>query len=328
MNNILNSAILALDKIMKEVGWLLAKQHDQQRVNDVLSTLAGQFQNSRITSYLPILFFKKASELLASSDVVSSTVNAPANVAAVVKLDFLRFEFKYILREDVRDRIEKDLSHFMTPDPFVASLANHNYIVRSLYYDDPVFSSYYQKTDGALLREKFRLRTYTNNPEEACATFLEIKGRYNSMVFKHRAGFNSSAKSKAFADCACITNEIINSINDSTVADQFRFELTRKKIKPVMLIDYIRRPFFGKYDPKFRLTLDDRLHGTVTDQLFPSHLQKRRQLLPGYTVMEIKFENSIPLWFHRIIKNYDLQRTSFSKVCKGMEAWNLVTVTD
>ena len=103
-----------------------------------------------------------------------------------------------------------------------------------------------------------------------------------------------------------------------------RFELARKQIKPIMLIDYIRRPFFSKNDPEFRLTLDDQLHATVTSQLFPSHLQTRRRLLPGYSVMEIKFKDSIPPWFHWIIKNYELVRTPISKVCKGMEAWNLV----
>ena len=317
-----------LDDIINEVGCLLAKQHDQQRVSNVLSTIAGEFSNARITSYLPVLIFKKASELLAASSVAPPAVTAPANAATLAKLDFLRFEFKYILREDVCGRIEKELSHFMTPDPFVASQENHNYIVRSLYYDDPAFSSYHQKADGMLLRSKFRLRTYTNNPKASCATYLEIKGRYNSLVFKHRAGFNSADGSKAFVNCASTTNEIINSIKDSSVAEKFLFELARRKIEPIMLIDYNRRPYVSKNDPDFRLTLDDRLHGTMTNQLFPSHLQTRRQLLPGYTVMEIKFKNSIPLWFHRIIQNYGLERTPISKVCKGIEAWNLVPLLD
>lgn len=86
-------------------------------------------------------------------------------------------------------------------------------------------------------RAKFRLRTYTNSPEDTCATYLEIKGRYNSLVFKHRAGFNASEGSQIFADCADTTSEILNSIKDSPVAEKFMQALEKKQIKPIMLID-------------------------------------------------------------------------------------------
>ena len=244
-------------------------------------------------------------------------------VAETVKLDFLRFEFKYILSASLRECIENDIRHFVTLDPFVASQVNQNYMVRSLYYDDRAFSSYHQKKEGALRRAKFRLRTYTNNPEDFCKTYLEIKGRYNSLVFKHRAGFNADVTSRTFADCANTTSEILDNINDSPVADQFRYELERKQLRPVMLIDYIRRPYISKYDSEFRLTFDSLLNGTVTNRLFPCEVQNR-QILSGYTVLEIKFKDSIPLWFYRIIKNYGLQRKSISKVCKGMEVWNMI----
>ena len=245
-------------------------------------------------------------------------------VAETVQLDFLRFEFKYILSTSLRECIENDISHFVTLDPFVARQADQNYMVRSLYYDDRAFSNYYQKKDGALRRAKFRLRTYTNNPEDICKTYLEIKGRYNSLVFKHRAGFNAAVTSRGFSDCANTTSKILDNINDSPVADQFRYELERKQIRPIMLIDYIRRPYISRYDAEFRLTFDSDLHGAITDRLFPDQVQNR-QILSGYTVLEIKFKDSIPLWFYRIIKNYNLQRKSISKVCKGMEVCNMVT---
>lgn len=245
-----------------------------------------------------------------------------------VNLDFLRFEFKYIVSEQLRDRIEGDLCHFMTLDPFVVGQKDCSYIVRSLYYDDVAFSSYYQKVDGDLQREKFRLRTYTNNPEDACATYLEVKGRYNSLVFKHRVGFAASAGSKIFADCASTTNEILDSANNSPVSEQFRYELVRKKLRPIMLIDYIRRPYFSKDNPEFRLTFDSQLHCRATDRLFPCSSLNYREFLPGYCVMEIKFKDRVPLWFHQIIKKYGLERKSISKVCKGVESWNLVPQLD
>lgn len=244
-------------------------------------------------------------------------------VTETAKLDFLRFEFKYILSARLRECIENDIRHFVTLDSFVASQADQNYMVRSLYYDDHAFSNYHQKKDGMLRRAKFRLRTYTNNSDDFCKTYLEIKGRYNSLVFKHRVGFNSTVTSRGFAECTDTTNKILDNINDSPVADQFRYELVRKQLKPVMLIDYIRRPYTSKYDPEFRLTFDSHLHGTVTNRLFPKQA-KNREILSGNTVLEMKFKDTIPLWFHRIIKNYKLERVSISKVCKGMEVWEMI----
>jgi len=309
--------------IVEEVRWLLTKKYDQQQVDQVLAIVAEQFKDALIKSYLPVLVLRKATELLQEKESAPPSTDARLK-ASSDGLNFLRFEFKYLLRKELRDIIEKEIGNFMMLDPFVARQPQRNYIVRSLYYDDPSLSSYHQKMEGMLLRSKFRLRTYTDNPEDTCSTYLEVKGRYNSLVFKHRAGFDIAKASRLFADCASTTEGITRHIVASPVADQFRYELEQKKIAPVMLIDYIRRPYFSKYDPDFRLTLDDHLYATRSDHLFPSRPGIRREFLPGYTVMEIKFKNSIPLWFHRIIKNHSLKQLPISKICKGIEAWNLV----
>lgn len=316
-----------LDEVITEVEHMLSEHYDRQQVSKVLSVLSTQYQNARITTYLPILIYKDAHSYLDTVQLASaSSARSDSPIAAhAAKLHFLRFEFKYILHDNLRTRLEQEISECMALDPFVAQKDNRSYIVRSLYYDDAAFSSYYQKIDGALLRSKFRLRTYTENPDEACATYLELKGRYNSLVFKRRAYFDSTA---ALLDGASVTEKLTRKIAGSPIGEQFMYELTHKQIKPVMLIDYVRQPYISRDNPDFRLTLDDHLYGTVTDRLFPEELSDRRPLLPGYTVMEIKFKNHIPLWFHRVITNYNLKRVSISKICKGIEVCNLVPALD
>ncbi len=314
-----------LEEIITEVGHLLANRYDEYQVSRVLTTLGAEFLDARITAYLPILIHKEATRILATNKKAAPT--ASADIGSVVpsdKLDFLRFEFKYILGHDLRVQIENEISEFMALDPFVSNHESRSYVVRSLYYDDPAYSCYYQKIEGALLRSKFRLRTYTNDPAKIGAIYLEIKGRYNSLVFKRRTGLDATAR---FTDCASVTEEIIRSAKNSSVIDRFQFALAHQKIQPTMLIEYVRRPYISKSDADFRLTLDWNLTASVTDQLFPLDSFGRR-FLPGQTVMEIKFKNSIPLWFHRIIKRHRLNRVSISKVCKGMEACNLVPIVD
>jgi ribosomal protein L12E/L44/L45/RPP1/RPP2 len=325
-----------LDEIISEVGCLLANKYAQEQVAQVLDVVAAEFQEARITAFLPTLVFRKASTLLAKSHAAPAPAEpahgrteAPAAGARAgepaTKLDFLRFEFKYILPQEVRARIEDQIVHFMALDPFVAGQEQQRYVVRSLYYDDPALSSYYQKIEGALMRAKFRLRTYTDEPTANCATYLELKGRYNSLVFKRRAYFDSAA---AFHQCGSVTDKIISRVNGSPIGTQFLAELAHKQIKPLMLIEYLRRPYVARDNSDFRLTLDEDLFGTATDQLFPADTHGRRPILPGHSVMEIKFKNSIPLWFHRIIKNHGLKRISISKVCKGIEVCNLAPPLD
>jgi hypothetical protein len=89
-----------------------------------------------------------------------------------------------------------------------------------------------------------------------------------------------------------------------------------------MLIDYERRPYVSRYAPEFRLTFDDALRATHTRLLHP-HREQIRSVLPGYTILEVKFRFHVPSWFHRIIQSYELRRVSISKYCRGVEAFRL-----
>jgi len=237
-----------------------------------------------------------------------------------IQEDFLRYEFKYILDERRKKDIEKELSYFMQLDPFVEQFENKNYLVRSLYFDDPVYSFYYEKTDGLLHRQKFRIRTYTMKYNKDIPIMLELKGRYNNFVYKHRISLEHNNEN--VKDVFNLLKQIDNS--DNPVSKQFLYDKYRKNIKPIMLIDYQRRAYQSKYDYEFRITFDKELYGTETKKLFPKDNLYRRKLIDGYTIMEVKFRKYIPLWFHKIMIKYQLNRLSISKYCTGMESTFLI----
>ena len=106
------------------------------------------------------------------------------------KLHFSRFEFKYILPKALRDEIEKEILFFMSLDPFTEGRNERKYEVRSLYFEDMVYSNYYEKIDGMENRAKFRIRTYSLDPETRSHIFLEMKCRKKAMVYKHRVPIN------------------------------------------------------------------------------------------------------------------------------------------
>lgn len=243
------------------------------------------------------------------------------------KLHFSRFEFKYILPLGQREELEKQFQYFVDLDPYVAGKPGAKYFVRSLYYDNDLFSNYWEKEDGIKHRSKFRLRTYTSDPDEECPRFLEIKGRHNNLVFKHRTPVDEQlAKGRRSLLRDKTTANLMASIEDGPIKEQFRYELDRKRLKPVMLVDYWRRPYVSKYDPEFRMTFDDTLRGTACAELFPSAMCPVRDALPGYTILEVKFRYHVPKWFHRLIQTLELKRVSISKYCRCVEAHDLVEV--
>ena len=236
-------------------------------------------------------------------------------------LEFSRFEFKYVLQKQLRETVESELGYFMQLDPFVEATKSNRYFVRSLYFDDPAHTAFYDKIDGLKERSKFRVRTYSRDPDDQTPIFLEEKGRYDNRVFKHRTLIAESARNinaKHLVDLLMS----IDASNEALV-EKFRYSWFRKQIRPIALIDYMRRPYISKYDHEFRVTFDEQLKGTETDQLFPEKFSKKKytgvQLLPGYTVMEVKFGTRVPAWFHRIIQSYELRRVPLSKICEGMK---------
>ena len=226
-------------------------------------------------------------------------------------LDFSRFEFKYVLQKSLREAVESELQYFMELDPFVRKSEAQRYQVRSLYFDDPEKTAFYDKIDGLRDRSKFRIRTYCRSPDNITPVFLEQKGRINNRVLKHRVPLGIS-------DTMPTDFSRLELASDDPVYSTFVYDSVRKLIEPIALVDYFRRPYISRYDHKFRVTFDEQLSAIETTKLFPGKIATTKKLLVGYTVMEVKFDRTLPAWFHRIIQSYELSRQPLSKICESM----------
>jgi len=239
------------------------------------------------------------------------------------RLHFSRFEFKYVLSAAQREDVEAELQHFVELDPYVARQPDHLYFVRSLYFDDKELTAFHDKIDGMLTRRKFRVRTYTDTIDSDAPWFLEIKGRHNNLVLKHRTPVEGEFDRLAHGDD--LSRLLLRHAVTSPVRNEFEFQLFRRQIAPIVLVDYQRRPYISKFDPEFRLTFDAELTAARTDTLFPGPATTRRLALPGYTVMEVKFRHHVPSWFHRILQAYELTRRSISKICTATEVLGMAS---
>jgi len=231
---------------------------------------------------------------------------------------FSRFEFKYIIKKNVSEAIQNEVKNFTKIDNYANNKSK--YLVRSLYFDNNLFSNFHDKVDGVKKRYKFRIRTYTDNDNFNSPLFLEMKGRNNLRTYKIRTkikkdDLNLFYKQKNLLDLKYkyLNNKLI---------EQYIFDSYKKKIIPKVLIDYNRLPLINKNGLYFRLTFDSDIKACSSSNIFNSK-NSWKTCISGNDILEVKFDFTIPPWFHRIIQSYQLKRISVSKFVIGMEASNL-----
>ena len=237
-----------------------------------------------------------------------------------------RYEFKYILNKKISDQIEKEALNFMIYDGHVKKELNNKYFVRSLYFENNFSSNFYEKVDGMKIRRKYRLRTYSNFFDPKVPIFFEVKGRISERTYKKRINIKNKylnlflSQSKNF--------NLLNLYPNNEMIINFIFDSFRKNLKPLILVDYKRRPYINKFGLYFRLTFDTNLLSSKTNNLFSNDKYSSwLECKAGYTVLEVKFDRSIPAWFHRIIQCYNLKRKSISKFVLGMSSCGLARET-
>ena len=67
---------------------------------------------------------------------------------------FSRYEFKYILKKNLSDKIENESKYFMQYDSHANKNLGNRYFVRSLYFDNQISSNFYEKVDD---KKKIRI---------------------------------------------------------------------------------------------------------------------------------------------------------------------------
>ena len=227
-----------------------------------------------------------------------------------------RYEFKYFLPKNIAEEIKSHAGKFMILDHFANLELKKSYLVRSIYFENDFNSNFEEKINGYRIRKKFRLRYYKKNIENG-PVFLETKGRNLERTYKQRTRLNISdieiIKKKNFLF------SLLEKYPDNVLIQDFVFEFYKKKLKPKILIDYEREPYINKHGLYFRLTFDHNLSCIKLDnELNHNSFNRSIECKSGFSILEVKFERSIPLWFHRIIQSYNLRRQSISKFVLGM----------
>lgn len=198
--------------------------------------------------------------------------------------------------------------------------------VRSLYFDTPDFELIEHSLDKPLYKEKLRLRVYGEAADDDTQAFIEIKKKFEGIVFKRRVSMTLAAARAYLAgepyEQACAAHPLADALaaeqslspRSIQIAGEIDFFRERYgRLAPSMLVVCDRSAFADPLGSELRITFDADIVADpeakgirLTDGLKPL-------MEPGEVIMEIKNAGPLPQWLTEELSAARAYPQSFSK---------------
>ena len=220
---------------------------------------------------------------------------APAKPIVVMK----RYELKYILSPEQTAFFKERIKGHMKEDQYgLCSIA-------SLYYDTPNYRLIRTSIEKPPFKEKIRLRSY-GLATESSPVYLELKRKAYGIVYKRRVQSTIPLVKKFF-----------DGEGDICAGGQINREITTFRdyydtLVPACLIIYDRIAYFQP-DGDLRLTIDHNPRYRSEQLDLTTSMEGISLLDEGYTILEVKVQQAIPLWLTDILSEGKIYKSSFSK---------------
>ncbi|MCR4782123.1 MAG: polyphosphate polymerase domain-containing protein [Lachnospiraceae bacterium] len=220
-----------------------------------------------------------------------------------VQTIFKREEIKFLITDSKRKELMKKLEEIFVPDAYGVST------IYSLYLDTDNYLLARRSMEKPVYKEKLRIRSY-GSATESSQTFFEIKKKFKSTTTKRRIALSYSDMKKFLSHT--LDSEFNGS--EEQILNEINFALNRyQSIKPKVLLTYDREAFYHKDDSNFRITFDKNVRYRTTNLGLDTEAYGESLLPEGTYIMEVKIENSMPLWFAKLLSELSIYKTSFSK---------------
>lgn len=239
----------------------------------------------------------------------------------------LRYEYKYFVPNHQMDMLRSMVTPFVKYDKFSEKMEENHYTVRSIYFDTPEFTSYFEKVEGIKHRKKYRLRGYNLPDEENNKVFFEIKRKYEDPIFKNRAPSEFDKALSLFNGGQF--KDIVPNLAKYPLAEdnlkRFFYHYHADRLRPVVLVIYEREAFLGIHDNGIRVTFDKNLRSVAFPALDDLYNENRvRRALKDSFILEVKFNDHYPSWMKPIIATLGLKRQSASKYVISIDSHNFI----
>lgn len=215
-----------------------------------------------------------------------------------------RYELKFQMNAKIAQLLKHRISLLMDIDEFSKN-EDGSYYIRSLYFDDIYDKAYYEKMDGIVEREKYRIRFY--NFDESYI-IIEIKGKKGNLGYKEQDRITKE-------ECLFLINgecDKIN-INNRKVLEKFINEMKTKHLVPSVIVDYKRLAFTYPI-ADVRITFDsDIASGGYNYDFFNKDIMLYDILDENEVILEVKYNDFLPKMICDLVNAVPAVRIPMSK---------------
>lgn len=213
---------------------------------------------------------------------------------------FMRYELKYSLSPQQKQRVLEAMEDFMEPDRYGRTT------IRNLYFDTDNYRLIRRSLDKPAYKEKLRLRSYGPAGPDS-AVFVELKKKYEEVVYKRRVSLpQRQAMDWLLGQEKCPL--------DTQIAREVNYFLDfYQTLRPAVFLSYERQAFFAKDGSDFRVTFDENILCRQESVSLEAPVYGTPILPEGKCLMEIKCSGGIPLWMTQVLSREKIFKSSFSK---------------
>lgn len=181
----------------------------------------------------------------------------------------------------------------------------NRYQIRSLYFDDANNSAYFDKLNGVMHRDKYRLRMYAFDEN---AIYLERKRKTGDLISKDSQRVTRRLAEQLMSGDPRGLEKLAHPLfHDMFV--QMRLSLMR----PAVIVDYDRQAYTHPAE-RVRVTLDREVRsGASRLDMFDSRLLTVPAIEPGRMILEVKYNRYLPDFITGILSAIPAERSAVSK---------------
>lgn len=213
---------------------------------------------------------------------------------------FKRYELKYILTAEQKEKVLRAMEPYMVPDQYGRT------VIRNIYFDTDDYRLIRRSIEKPAYKEKLRIRSYSR-AEPDSTVFVELKKKYKKVVYKRRISLpEEEAMEWVSGERHCR--------QDTQISGEVDYFLRYYRgLRPVGFLSYEREAYYAEEQEDFRVTFDDTILFRQEDLSLESEVYGTPLLPEGSVLMEIKCSGAIPIWMVRVLSEEHIYRTSFSK---------------
>ena len=216
------------------------------------------------------------------------------------QLVFRRYELKYMLTPEQKEKILEAMSLHMSLDQYGRTT------IRNIYFDTENYRLIRRSIEKPVYKEKLRIRSYSQASADS-TVFVELKKKYEKVVYKRRLPLcERDAMAWVRRERACPVNTQISREIDYMIDFYGAW-------KPTVFLSYDREAYYDQGGTDFRVTFDDNILCRRHDISLCSGVGGTPILPEGRILMELKCSGGIPLWMVNVLSCEHIYKTSFSK---------------